>query len=261
MSRIVIYPYQMYSESSKKLSAALGAVRVYPNRRYRPRAGDIVINWGNSETPAWMERATDLTTFLNRPECVARAVNKVTCFQTLKEAGVATLEFTTDPTIANEWTGTVYARHKVASHSGKGIEIFNEYSSDIPVAPLYTKAKNNHGEYRVHVFNGEVIDYRKKSRRVEDGERVEPTEEQNLVRNLANGWIFRRENLTRLERIEELAKSAVDALGLEFGAVDIIKDENGDVFVLEVNTAVAMEEQTLESYKNAINNLIQNATN
>jgi len=34
--------------------------------------------------------------------------------------------------------------------------------------------------------------------------------------------------------------------------LDLIKDEDGDVFVLEVNTAVGLEEQTLTNYLNAI---------
>jgi len=43
-------------------------------------------------------------------------------------------------------------------------------SVELPTAPLYTKAITNNGEYRVHVFDGEVILYQKKSRRVdEDG--------------------------------------------------------------------------------------------
>ncbi len=121
---------------------------------------------------------------------------------------------------------------------------------ELPAAPLYTRAVENHGEYRVHVFNGEVIDYRKKSRHHDDT----PEDGQNDVRTLGNGWIYRASNLARLERIENLAVSTIAALGLDFGAVDIIKDEDGEVMVLEVNTACGMDDVTLGNYLTAISN-------
>lgn len=129
----------------------------------------------------------------------------------------------------------------------------------LPDAPLYTKAVTNAGEYRVHVMDSEVILYQKKSRRVDEetGE-VETAEGEDAeVRNLASNWVYRTGNLRRLERVEELAISAIRSLGLDFGAVDIIMDENGDVFVLEVNTAPGLKNtETLQAYVNGFNNLI-----
>lgn len=128
----------------------------------------------------------------------------------------------------------------------------------LPDAPLYTKAIVNTGEYRVHVMDGEVILYQKKSRRVDDSGNVITAEgEEADVRNLASNWIYRTGNLTRLERIEELAINAIDTLGLDFGAVDIIKDEEGNVFVLEINTAPGLgNQETLEAYIDGFNQLI-----
>jgi glutathione synthase/RimK-type ligase-like ATP-grasp enzyme len=267
------------------------ALCVRPDGRYRYRQGDLILNWGSSRTPEWMTNEAVLHT-LNKPHNVASASNKLQCFQTLFSSEIPTVPFTTDIALAQDWArnGTVYVRHVLNGHSGDGIEIVtggdSEVDGDIrelteiadrlfaldytalgesveytistleseqvdaivPLAPLYTKKIENTGEYRVHVFKGEVIDYRKKSRH--DGD--EATDEQGAIRNLANGWIYRSGNLNRLERVESLAISAVEALGLDFGAVDIIKDENGDVMVLEVNTAVGLEEQTLQNYVNAI---------
>jgi len=128
----------------------------------------------------------------------------------------------------------------------------------LPIAPLYTAGVSNKGEYRVHVFDGEVILYQKKSRRVgEDGEVVTAEGEEADVRNLASNWIYRTGNLNRLERIEDLAIEAISALGLDFGAVDIIMDNEGDVFVLEVNSAPGLgNTDTLDAYVSVFNEMI-----
>lgn len=249
MARIVIYPYKMGSRSGRNLARAMGVPRVYPDRKFRPTEDDIIINWGNSRLPRWH---TEDLSYVNHPEAVAQAVNKISCFQVLQAHGISIPEFTVEHDEALFWEGIVYARHKVTSHSANGLQIVRPEDIHFPRAPLYTKAIEGDGEYRVHVFDGKVIDYRKKSRRYDDT----PTEDERMVRNLGTGWVFRSQNLRRLERIEQLAIDAVDALGLVFGAVDIIKDTSGNVYVLEVNCAPAMEEQTMDNYLEAIDNLI-----
>lgn len=241
----------MGSASGKALAQALGAKRVYADRRYRYRPGHLVINWGNSTMPNWISQEVKM---LNMPVNVGIASNKLKTLTTLKEHGVPCLEFTTDWNIASDWDedgweGNVYARFTLTGHSGQGIQIYTQDEALPHDAKLFTKGIDNHGEYRVHVFRGEVIDYRKRSRAREEDE---PTRDQMLIRTHGNGWIFRQNDLRRLERIEDLAINALSALGLDFGAVDIIKDENGDVFVCEINTAPSMETRTLEAYTNKI---------
>lgn len=281
----------MGSASVKALKEGLdGLIIRKEGSKYRQREEHVVINWGNSEQPPWL-----MGNILNHPLNIQVASNKLTAFRTLAEAGVATVDFTTDRLLAEDWTEhghTVFVRTKLTGHSGDGIEIAEpadneEYnrelrdvierlvrigydqvagsleedivSSRVPLenAPLYTKAVDNNGEYRVHVMNGEVILYQKKSRRrLEDGTVATAEGEHAMIRNLASNWVYRTGNLKRLERIENLAIDAVKALGLDFGAVDIIKDEEGNVFVLEVNTAPGLgNTDTLEAYVNGFKNL------
>jgi hypothetical protein len=243
-----VYPYKMGSASGKLLATALDAKRVRPNGRYRYRPRHIVVNWGNSTMPNWICQDAHI---LNMPVNVGLASNKLKTLTTLRDHGVPCLTFTTSWDEASDWdedgwNGNVYARFSLTGHSGEGIQIYTADEVLPHDAKLFTKGIDNHGEYRVHVFQGEVIDYRKRSRARED----EPTRDQGLVRTHDNGWIFRQDNLRRLERIEDLAIHAMTSLGLDFGAVDIIKDENGDVFVCEVNTAPSMETRTLQAYVN-----------
>lgn len=231
----------MGSASARQLAQELDARRVYPDGKYHYRKGDKIINWGNSNTPEWVCQDA-LDNMLNKPYNVGLASNKLKTLTTLQDCEVPCLEFTTNPDDILEWD-FVFCRQKLTGHSGEGIIVWE--GGEIPPAKLYTKGVENHGEYRLHVFKGEVIDYRKKSRHRED----EATDFESLIRTNDNGWLFRQDNLKRLERIETLAIRAIDALGLDFGCVDIIKDENGNVVVCEVNTAFGMETRTIEVYK------------
>lgn len=254
MSRFVIYPYKLASRSGNALRDALNGHKVRPDGNYRYREGDIIINWGNGTRPVWASNDA-YDNILNVPELVSVASNKLKTFRLFSQEEVPTLEWTEDVDVARAWLGegnSVYARTVLQGHSGEGIVIVRP-GGTLPRAPLYTKAIQNDGEYRVHVFQGRVIDYRKKSRQEGD----EPNEDQSAIRTLGTGWVYRRDNLRRLERIEQLAVQAMEALGLDFGAVDIIKKPDGSVYVLEINTAIGLEERTLDVYTEAFNSLNQ----
>lgn len=263
-----IYPYKVGSASVKKLKTALNAVIIKTEgSKYRPKSNHLIINWGNSHRPDWAFSSNgvpDIAIF-NDPESVAVASNKLLTLQTLLESDVPTVDFTSDRVTANRWLdegSKVFIRTKLTGHSGDGIEVLDgPYEPDMTVknAPLYTRGVFNTGEYRVHVFDGDVILYQKKSRRVDEetGEVVTAEGAEADVRNLASNWVYRTGNLNRLERVEDLALSAVQALGLDFGAVDIIKDQDGNVFVLEVNTAPGISNtETSDSYIKAFKSLL-----
>jgi len=252
--RAIIYPYNLGSKSARALSFNLTdfrSKRVKPDGKYKHNWNThAIINWGSSEKPNWY-RDERSSLWLNPATIVERATDKVSCLKILKGAGVPTPEFTTLQSVAEQWTRNgdmVYCRTLTRASGGRGIIIATSPSSVRP-APLYTKRLNIKGEYRVHVFNGKVIDYQKKRRREEA---IENGDIEDNIRNLDAGWVYCRNKLNRIQDNEQIALDAVKNLGLNFGAVDIVRDVNHNSFVLEVNTAPGLEGLTLVNYANAI---------
>jgi len=252
MKRIVIYPSNFGSSGGKVLRDILPAVRVRDTGRYRRRQNDFVINWGNTSAPSWGECD------LNKYENVAHASDKVEALKIMKQAGVRTVEFTDDVEVVEQWQSDgykVYARTLSRASSGRGIRIIGEHDI-IPQARLYTKGIVSDIEYRVHVFNGAAIDYTKKVPL--DGSEL--TVEKSNIKSHTNGWTFAR-NVEIRPSVQEEAIKAVRALGLDFGAVDIIINplDKNRPYVLEVNTSPGLERdgRTAENYKIAIENYVR----
>lgn len=258
-TRLIFYPYNLGSASTRDLTTRLReegirTLRVRPNGIYRPFRSHVKVNWGNSTAPQWDLTGEDM---LNKTSAVAVAANKLKTFEALQEAGLSIPEWTTDKDTATQWTldgNTVFARTKLTGHSGDGIVVLRE-DDDIVDAPLYTKYKKKKNEYRVHVFNGTVLSVQEK-RRERD---VDRTEDQSLIRSHDNGWVFCREDVVYTDALTNLAKDAIVALGLDFGAVDIIYNQKEDKhYVLEVNTAPGLTGQTLDEYVEAFKNFYNN---
>ena len=242
----------MGSRSARQLARSIGAIQVYANKHYKPRRSDILIRWGNPQPPTWAESIPDIV--LNGSKLTATASNKLRAYKVLEIQNISVPRHTELRSVAQSWNTDVFVRHELYGHGGAGIEIVAR-GRRLPHAPLYTEAIENHGEYRVHVFDGEVIDYCKK-RRLRDVPPANDTEAR--IRSYDNGWIFSRLNLKRLKRIKELAISSVEALGLTFGGVDIVRDQNGKVFTIEINTACGMSPTTELAYTRAIEKYASN---
>lgn len=253
MSRVIVYPYKMGSKSGRELARALGALRVYPDRNYHPRNDDVVVNWGNSTAPQWIW--PNVNKFLNGTNAVHRAANKLLTFEALRDMEVPHPEYTTDQSEAQRWVDnreTVVERHRLTGHSGQGVAI-KSFGEDVSPSPLYVKYIKKKQEFRVHVFNGEVIDIQEKRKRQEmDREEVD-----FKIRSYQNGWVFCRQDIRRPDNLREISVRAIRALGLDFGAVDVIYNEHhNQCYVLEVNTACGLEGSTIDSYVRAINDYI-----
>jgi len=240
---------------------------------FRGKPYPLVINWGSTITPEW-GTIRDVHTkcvangfWINPADAVARSINKLRCFNELaKEENLNTVKFTTDKERVAKWMKKgyeVFVRHTVTGQGGEGITIISG-TDVIPDAPLYTRNFPKTHEFRVHVFNGQAIDFVEKKAKVDDLTNT-PIVSSRHVRNHSNGWVFAHDSYScngdARTRLEEAGCRAINRLGLVSGCVDILAVlEPGDApralrnyAICEVNTGPGLENtETINAYAQAI---------
>lgn len=245
--RIRIYPYRQSSGGARALARALGGLVLRrEDSRYRPRPNDTVINWGSAVLPDALLAQSPL----NHPGCVKDARDKLRTFAILSSNGVPVVEWTTNKAAAEAWLndGAVFVRHSTRGQGGSGIELVPGTHDWLPDAPLYTKQFRATHEYRVHVAGDQTFVTKKRRRN---------GAERSAVRNYANGYVYCTTNVNPPNSVPSVGVAAVHALGLDFGAVDMLCTEGGECRVLEVNTAPGLEGRTIAWYAEQIGNLMR----
>jgi glutathione synthase/RimK-type ligase-like ATP-grasp enzyme len=257
--RVILFPYNMETVQSdariqeriEELRPDLDCIRVYPNRAYRPTAGDLIVGWGAGDPAAWYERAARLR-YLNKPSAVAQCVSKITTLRRLAAGNVTGIvPWAVRRAEALTWAREGYrvmARTMTEGRDGEGAQILNTpeevTASD---APLYTMFIPKAAEYRVHVFDDAIIGKQLRVRR-DDAQITN-----QHIRTSANGWGLTRDWDVEIPAlILEDSRRAVASLGLTFGAVDIGVDRWGRHFVFEVNSAPEVLGPGVDRYARAI---------
>lgn len=251
-----IYPYKMGSKSVGVIKSGLDAriIRL-ENSKFKGSPNKVVVNWGNSH----MNKELENCLVLNKPEIVAEITNKLKFFHLMPDS-VRVPEFTTDPEVAKGWItegSKVVCRSVLSGHSGEGIDVVDKeelidvLSSSTKVYVKYIPKKE---EYRVHVMGGVPILVQRKAKKHDI-----PSDLVNWqVRNHHNGFVFVKNDVNEPEDVTKQALAAMEASGLDFGAVDVIYNEyRKQAFVLEINTAPGLEGTTgdtyIDNFKNYIN--------
>lgn len=250
-----VLPYKMSSTSSRKIAEALGVKRIFVSKdTYVPKPHHILVNWGS-------HREYTNVYYVNHPQAVQVAANKLKTFKCFKEHDIQTVPWTTSKVKVAEWLKqghTVFARTLLNASEGKGIVEMSGANTTVTDAPLYTQYKKKKFEFRVHVFNNKVIDVQQKRKKKDFDEQATSA----LVRSYNNGWVFCRKDVVEPKGIRKLAVDAVKCLQLDFGAVDIIYNESEDkCYVLEVNTAPGIEGKSVPLYANALKAYLQKLQN
>ena len=245
-----VYPYKQGSASAKTLATHLkGKVLKREGSIFHPKSGDYIINWGSSSLPDFGP-ATVLNPDLNL------AQNKLKTFEVLKNAEVSHPSFWTDKNDIPSDVYPIVCRTILNGHSGAGIVIANS-PDQLVSAPLYVRYVKKKDEYRVHVMSSpdddpDVTQYtaffiQRKAKKLD-------VQSPNwLIRNLAGGFAFKEVGYNDVPTsVIDQSYRTIKALGLDFGAVDVIYNEKQDkAYILEVNTACGLEDRTAEKYKEA----------
>jgi len=202
----------------------------------------LQVNWG-----ATNPRAVPNVRCLNSGAAVELASNKLTALLAMRQAGVPVPDFwQTREEVNRRENGMIFARTLLRASEGRGIVVVRP-GEELPSAPLYVQYIRKSAEYRVHVGGQEVLAIQQKRFRNDH----EASADERIIRNHRNGWIFAVENVSypatgTEQRLREAAVAAVRALGLDFGAVDMVVDKTSraNVYVLEVNTAPGLSSPT-----------------
>lgn len=239
---------------------------------YKP--GSVAINWGVSDVRGLpYKHNINGITFLNYPGPVSLAVDKRKTLDRMWADDVPHVEYTSDYGKAKQWLSegrSVFGRKLLQASQGDGIVLANqrEYKKtgavpkEFETCRLWTKNFPKDREVRIHVFRGQIIDYQEKRQVNSKRFKEDPSFDKTLakpdfwVRNFDNGWVFCHEGVERHKGAEVVATKAIKALGLDFGAVDILIAEDVAV-VCEINTAPGLEGRTLEAYTKCFSSLMR----
>lgn len=240
------------------LARALGVRRLREVTRVRDNTWTI-FNFGSSRNPLWNHGVS----FVNTPEAVRRSISKMDTYAALKEAGIKTAIWTQDVARARQWEadGHRVLTRKDGLSQGRGILIgIHEGLGD---DWFYVRVFPKTHEFRVHVGGGKAIDF------VEKKAVLSQVQVDRTIRSHQNGWVMAHSNLsvTQEDRagLEDLAIRAVEALQLDFGAVDLLATLNKEsprrlstARICEVNSAPGITSPTtFDRYLSYFNGLME----
>lgn len=183
---------------------------------------NVLIHWG------------DRASVPNRPaieinsQCT-NAGNKAYMMRTLKDNGIKTPEYVYP-------TDGQYETNVFVRNSNHQVE-YRDYREP---GDLYaTEPIDKIAEYRVQVFKGEVVGVYSK---------IPNEDDEGIIRKNANCHFSRVSEPS--EEIKEIAIKATEVLGLDFSGVDVLKDNDGELYVNEVNSAPSLNTPNVERFSN-----------
>ncbi len=245
--RVKIYN-RTHSKAAKALAFEMG---INVTRKLHPRFKGLIINFANWKRYPYAFRNCKV---LNPPEAIKLNSNKLNSLQLFQNI---------ETTMLNK--PTTYLKHELDNiqypivartryhKSGNGFwlceskaEAMDAYREGARYFMSYIPIRR---EYRVHIFNGKLIDLRAK---VKNEDAV--VEHDDLIRSIHRGWKFvelRKDRMPQ-EIIDDCWK-LMQEIGLHFAGVDIIMDRNKQYWILELNSSAGLSmRNTIKAYVNAI---------
>lgn len=217
----------------------------------RTRPAPVIVAAGPDPVAALWARLDELADdFINdEPDVNSayRSAPRIRGVQELRDAATTLLDglnrpapVATTTTPLGEWLG------RSSSHVGGG-DLLRGDGAD-----YFSKKESFVDEFRVHSFLGRSIRAGKKVYRTP----TDPTPflgtPHAWIRSWDGGWKISYDGVSANQAMRDLAHSAVRALSLDFGAVDIGRLANGTYKVIEVNRAPGIDASTVTTYMTAI---------
>jgi hypothetical protein len=298
-------PYMYYSGPTDNTGKALAAKLGGTHGKTKPTGADkICICWGCKTDKAVSMGSMPV---LNHPNKIRANRHKFNTLQTLTRAGVyvgshtdakSIMSMLDNPTGDEPMTLPVIGR-KNYHQGGKDFHIClskGHVKKAIEAGAMYFR---NHldiaNEYRLHVFQGVVINAQRKTERKNLKEAFTEQHAERIANNAAKknvklddatmkhvlgdiggrqghanqiiksntkGWKFSQIKLTNVkEPLKEAAIAAVEAVGLDFAAVDCVMLEDGRPAIIELNTGPGLEGSSFSAYVGAFQEAIKAINN
>ncbi len=236
-----------YHNKSKPTGEILAATLGMENGFDPPDSGESLIRWGNRRNPS---ADSNYDVVLNAEEAIKNASDKFESLFTLSEAGVNV------PAASEEWEeiqeeyGYPILGRRFRHARGSDINLIlqkrdvRRIASDYYIPYIPTSR-----EYRIHVVRDKVI-------RIQGKYLDFPDQAVSHIRNYEHGYRFRTPNVRLKPDRLEAAITSVKSLGLDFGAVDLIIADDGNYYILEVNTAPSCSRRTGKEYIMEFSNIL-----
>jgi hypothetical protein len=186
----------------------------------------FILRWGNS----YIEAPTGCKEF-NIAEAVANTTNKLRMLMLLNADANVNL-----PTIVWHAESGEPRPALTTDHFIRDVNDHVRHGHSIRNTDKYVLADvNKTQEFRVHIFNGKTMGVYEKL----------PTNANDAMWKDDNAEFRRRdmsETATKqeLKGLRPMALAAVEAVGLLYGGVDVLRNETGEFFVTEVNSAPSL---------------------
>lgn len=154
------------------------------------------------------------------------------------------------------------------SYQGRGIEVVTKAASG---RYYYQELITKRREFRAHAatwFDPVVFTIQEKKPK-EHGRRGHvPDAEDRLCWNLENGWWYTRSTVPEnhklkcasvplFKRVSDITVRALEALGYDYGAVDIIMDNARKLYILEVNSTPGIKGPSKDIYRQVFQVLVK----
>ena len=154
---------------------------------------------------------------LNKRKGVLNCVDKTKTFDILKEAGCATVPYTTKKHDIPKGWDWVVIRSKVDGRKAEGLDYAENIEGRIPDGVLFSEFFEHKYEYRIMVFRGIVVG--RYFKREEKGD-----------------WFFNNQPAKGFEEMDDHCIRGAKALGIDYVGFDIVAKTKKNFRILEANS-------------------------